>query len=218
MATPYLQNIHDGVVSTQDLARADLGALPQVVIASSQSKGRGRTGAAWMNAARSLAVSFAWRPGTDDDRPFSLIAGVAAVRAAGSSVKLKWPNDVISGESKVGGILVEVVGDIAVAGLGMNLYWQDPPVGIGAMYDEDPGPNRYVEVGALWAAEFNSLIERNGWPIDEYRELCQTLGREITWDPNGKGLAAGISGNGSLLVETAGGIQELYAGAIRYVR
>ncbi len=218
MATPYLQNIHEEVVSTQDLARSELGPLPQVVIASSQSEGRGRTGATWMNAVRALAVSFAWRPAKDDDRPFSLISGVASARAVGSHVTLKWPNDLMMSDSKVGGILVEVSGEVAVAGVGMNLYWPDSPDGIGAIYEKDPGPGRYAEIGALWAAEFSSLVEGDGWPIDEYRGLCQTLGREITWEPNGSGLAAGISGKGSLLVEIDGGIQELYAGAIRHVR
>ncbi|MDH3463028.1 MAG: biotin--[acetyl-CoA-carboxylase] ligase [Acidimicrobiia bacterium] len=218
MATPYLQNIHEGVVSTQDLARGSLDRLPVVVIAASQSEGRGRTGSGWVNAPRALAVSMAWRSDDDTDRPHSLVAGLAAVRAVGDVVRLKWPNDVMIGERKVGGILVERAGSVVVAGLGLNLYWPDAPDGIGAVYETDPGDRLYAELSALWAAEFHGLIESAGWPIEEYRAMCQTLGRDISWEPNGRGLAAGVTAQGALLVETQGGIRELFAGAIRHVR
>ncbi|MGI9609352.1 MAG: hypothetical protein ACR2NL_03560, partial [Acidimicrobiia bacterium] len=90
MATPYLQLKLEEVASTQDLARSQVGELPLVVIAASQSGGRGRSGASWMTATRALAVSLAYRVSDDDQRPFSLMAGVAAARIAGSDVRLKW--------------------------------------------------------------------------------------------------------------------------------
>ncbi|MEX1249232.1 MAG: biotin--[acetyl-CoA-carboxylase] ligase, partial [Acidimicrobiia bacterium] len=107
MATPYLQIFTGDVPSTQDLARDRLESLPVAVVASSQSEGRGRSGSRWENAERALAVSLAWEADDDDHRPFSLMAGVAAVRALGNDVALKWPNDVMKSEQKIGGILVE---------------------------------------------------------------------------------------------------------------
>jgi BirA family transcriptional regulator, biotin operon repressor / biotin---[acetyl-CoA-carboxylase] ligase len=217
MATPYLQTMRDVVPSTQDLARSELADLPVVVIAPGQTEGRGRAGANWINADRALAVSVAWTA-AEDDRPFSLMAGVAATRALGDEVRLKWPNDLLSGGNKVGGILVERSGEVVVCGMGVNLYWDAPPDGMGALASEDPGPERHKEVGALWAAEFMTLLDQEDWPIEEYREVCSTLGREITWEPNGSGLAAGISPSGALLVETTAGIEELFAGAVSHVR
>lgn len=218
MATPYLQNIHEEVVSTQDLAREGLKDLPKVIIASSQTGGRGRTGSKWVNADRALAASVAWRSGTNDGRPFSLMAGLAATRALSRDVTLKWPNDVMLGDLKVGGILIEKSRGVVVAGLGVNLYWPQPPEGMGAVLSDDPGPLLFMEVGALWAAELLGLVDATGWPADGYREVCQTLGREITWDPNGSGSAIGITESGALLVETPSGIREVFAGGIRHLR
>lgn len=218
MATPYLQQTHQEVVSTQDLARSDLGDLPRVVIASTQTGGRGRSGSTWLNADRALAVSAAWRPDAEDERPFSLMAGVAAARVAGPSVRLKWPNDVMRAESKLGGILVERNHESVVVGLGLNMYWRSPPESMTALYAEEPAAGRYIEIGARWAAELLAMVRGSGWPIDEYRDVCQTLGRDIRWEPGGRGLAAGINSKGALLVETEAGIQEVVAGAIRHVK
>ena len=80
MATPYLQFWEEEVSSTQDVARSRLATLPVVVVARRQTAGRGRAGAAWENAPRSLAVSAAFHA-EGDQRPFSCMAGVAAARA-----------------------------------------------------------------------------------------------------------------------------------------
>ena len=59
MATPYFQQRHDTVPSTQNLARNSLVDLPVLVLATSQTEGRGRTGSDWQNAERALAASLA---------------------------------------------------------------------------------------------------------------------------------------------------------------
>jgi BirA family biotin operon repressor/biotin-[acetyl-CoA-carboxylase] ligase len=218
MATPYLQMFVDDVPSTQDLARARLGELPQVVIAAAQSRGRGRSRATWVNADRALAVSVAWKDDGDVGRPLSLIAGVAATRVLEPRVVLKWPNDVLLGDKKVGGILVERSDGVVVVGMGLNLYWENPPGGAGALTPDDPGPEQFRETGALWAAEFMALVDADGWPLDEFRENCGTVGREITWEPNGRGRAVDVAPSGALLVETQIGIEELVAGAVHHIR
>lgn len=218
MATPYLQIFTGDVPSTQDLARDRLESLPVAVVASSQSEGRGRSGSLWENAERALAVSLAWEADDDDHRPFSLMAGVAAVRALGNDVALKWPNDVMKSEQKIGGILVERAEGVVVAGLGANLFWPAPPQGVGAVFDHDPGEDLHRDLGAMWVAELMAQVESDGWPIDEYRQSCTTLGYSITWEPNGEGIAAGIGESGALLVKTVSGIEEIHAGAVRHVR
>ena len=195
-----------------------LESLPVAVIASSQSDGRGRSGSRWDNADRALAVSVAWPAAGEDRRPFSLMSGVAAVRALGGGSVLKWPNDVMKGETKVGGILVERSDKGVVAGLGLNLFWAEPPEEAGAVFDQDPGGEAHREIGALWVAELMAEVETDGWPADEYREACTTLGRSITWEPNGEGIAAGISQSGALLVKTVSGIEEIHAGSVHHVR
>ncbi len=127
------------------LERADAGApAGTVVIAKSQSAGRGRRGRTWISApGDSLTFSLLWRfaIGTSP-AGLSLAVGVAVVRAIekvgagrtantrpaannmGTAVQLKWPNDLLLDGRKLGGILIELVPgspQVAVIGIGLNL-------------------------------------------------------------------------------------------------
>lgn len=217
MATPYLQLKHDEVRSTQDLARSELDELPVLVLARSQSEGRGRFGARWETAPRGVAASLALRVSEGERRPMSLMAGVAAVRAL-DVVTLKWPNDIMVGEVKSGGILVERTGDIVVIGMGLNLWWPDAPNGFGAMHQADPGEEASAQTGALWGAELMRLLDEPDWPIEEYRRHCQSLGRAITWEPDGSGKAIDVDEGGGLIVEVDGDRTVVSSGAVRHVR
>ena len=216
MATPYRQHRIDTAPSTQDMARDWFERVPVLVFATAQTAGRGRAGAAWETAPRALAVSLAVEVGSADHRPFSLMAGIAAVRATRGTV-LKWPNDLLIGEEKVGGILVERNDGLAVIGLGVNLWWPQPPDGATALYGEDPGSDVHAEIGSFWGAELIRLIEAPDWPIAEYREACTTLGRALSWDPQGSGRAVDIAEDGGLVVETPSGVETLRSGAVRHV-
>ena len=217
MATPYLQLRRYEVPSTQDLARAELERLPVVVICQRQSAGRGRGGAVWVTAPQALAASVAFRVGDADHRPLSLMAGVAASRAI-HGISLKWPNDLLVDHLKVGGILVERSGRLVVAGIGVNLWWPEPPEGMGALFEEDPGPDWHARIGGLWAAEFLHLLTVEGWPAEEYRAACETLGSPITWEPDGSGIAIDVNDDGELLVERGGQRHVINSGVIRHVR
>lgn len=217
MATPYFQMRLDRVPSTQDVARDELKDLPLLVLARAQTAGRGRGGAAWMTADRAVAASLAFGHDVAESRPLSLMAGLAAVRST-SNTSLKWPNDVVIDGSKVGGILVERSEGMTVIGVGLNLWWPDPPEGMGALFADDPGEEAYAELGALWGAELMELLDGDGWPIDAYRDVCITLGREITWEPGGEGRAVDIAADGALVVETRSGEESIYSGAVRHVR
>lgn len=194
-----------------DLARAGAGD-GIVVVARHQTAGRGRRGRAWeAPPGASLLVSVLLRPAP---ALVTLAAGVAAAEAceavAGAEVGLKWPNDLLVGEAKVGGILSELVGDAAVVGLGVNLAWA--PTGaarLGAGVDADE----------LLAAYLAGLSPPS--PADvlaRYRARCATLGRRVRVElPTGaiEGVAAGVDGAGRLLVGgrvvTAGDVVHLRA-------
>jgi len=217
MATPYFQQRLESVPSTQDVARDNLGELPVLVMSPDQSKGRGRAGDEWITAERAVAVSLAFKCKDEDTRPYSLMAGVAATQVA-KRTRLKWPNDVMLGDLKVGGILVERSADVVVVGLGLNLWWPDPPKGMAGLLGEDPGGDRYAEVAGLWGAELMRLMDSDGWPIDQYRSLCITIGMDITWDPDGAGRAIGVDEDGGLVVETDAGRETISSGVVRHVR
>src|SRR5690606_11418591 len=193
-----------------------------VVVARRQSDGRGRSGAGWMAAPRGMAVPVGFV--TDWPQPamarIPLVAGVAARRVLGESVSLKWPNDVLRAGRKVGGILVEGSESTVVAGMGLNLYWPDPPTGVGALFDRDPGAEEGPLLAERWARELLALVRvgPGEWPRDEYLAACETIGQEVTWEPDGAGRAVGIGADGALLVETPGAQIELRSGEVRHVR
>ncbi len=105
----------DSVKSTQDVAR-DM-PVGSVVVADHQTEGRGRMERRWeAPPGTALLVSFVLRPSP----VLSLAAGVAAAEACGPRVRLKWPNDLLLDDRKLGGILVEATAQKAVCGVGIN--------------------------------------------------------------------------------------------------
>lgn len=109
---------------------------PLWVLADRQSAGRGRSGRTWTSAPGNLFASLLVSPACPVAKvgELSLVAGVAAIdaiRKGGLSpdagLRLKWPNDILIGPAKTGGILVESStraggrGLLAVVGIGLNL-------------------------------------------------------------------------------------------------
>lgn len=113
--------------STNDLLRrmAMAGAPPgTVVVARTQSAGRGRLGRAWASPPGGLWCSVLLElPEVPSRLP--LLVAVAAADAAravsGADVRVKWPNDLVLAGRKVGGILVEALSPHAVVGIGLNV-------------------------------------------------------------------------------------------------
>lgn len=220
MAPPYSVRHLEVTDSTQDDARAAFVDGPVLVVAHRQQRGRGRSASQWENAPRAMAASLAFAPDWPaESLPLiPLLAGIAAARVVGCG--LKWPNDLMLGEHKVGGILVEASGGVVVAGCGINLWWADAPAGYGAVREEDPGVGAVLETAEAWSAELLGLVEGGpgAWPREEYRERSVTLGRDITWSPEGAGRAIDIAADGGLIVVTHEGRTTLHAGEIRHVR
>ena len=133
---------------------------------------------------------------------------------------VKWPNDLVTGRGKVGGILLEASGGVVVAGIGANLFWPDPPAGSAALLSEDPGPDLAGEIGVDWSVELLRRVEYGSerWGRAEYVAGCTTLGREITWEPAGQGRAMDIAADGALVVETSSGVLRLVATEVSHIR
>jgi biotin-(acetyl-CoA carboxylase) ligase len=169
-----------------------------------------------------MAASLAMRPSWDlGSWPLiPLVAGLAAADTLKVNVALKWPNDLLMGEDKVGGILVEGSGGRLVVGCGLNLWWPDPPSGSRALSVADPGPQAVVDTATAWAGRLlERMAGRSGdWGRSRYLELSATVGRRVTWEPDGVGEAVDVGDDGSLIVETDMGTQRLIAGEIRHLR
>jgi len=221
--TPYALCLLEEAGSTQDEARRRFTGFPLLVVAARQTAGRGRRGRSWETASRALAATLALRlPWPEATRPrLTLVAGLAACHALGRGVGLEWPNDLIKGSSKIGGLLAEAAGDVVAVGLGVNLYWPAPTVaGAGELYARDPGVEAAGRLAQTWARD---LLQRvalgpEAWGREEYAGCCATLGREVTWEPGGRGRATGVAADGGLEVETASGLLVLHAGEVHTVR
>ncbi|HEX5671460.1 MAG TPA: biotin--[acetyl-CoA-carboxylase] ligase [Acidimicrobiia bacterium] len=222
MATPYSVQTFDEVTSTQDLAASMANSGPVLVVAGRQMAGRGRSGSQWLNAERAMAASLAFVPHwpRKDWSLIPLVAGLAAAEVVGPECRLKWPNDLLIDATKVGGVLSEASGDLVITGCGLNLYWPDRPPGMAAIYPDDPGPLRHIDLARHWAdALLNRLARGPGaWGRDDYVSRSATLGSLISWEPRGEGTAIDIGDDGALVVMTAEGEVRLTAGSVRHVR
>jgi BirA family biotin operon repressor/biotin-[acetyl-CoA-carboxylase] ligase len=215
------------------------------VVAEYQTGGRGRRGRRWLSPLGQgvlLSVSWAFEIAPRDLPSLSLVAGVAVTRSFANlgvdGVRLKWPNDIMAGEGKVGGILVEVAGEPggplrAVIGIGLNVR---PVPGIAAALRDEGGSSAAVgldelrskgclERNALVAALLNALhsslrnFTQGGGDtfIEAWRQYDYLLGRPVVVT-SGKdvlrGIARGIADDGALLVETAGRVVPVVAGDV----
>ncbi|MCG6870803.1 MAG: biotin--[acetyl-CoA-carboxylase] ligase [Gammaproteobacteria bacterium] len=158
------------------LLRRGRGAAPAACLTEWQSAGRGRRGRNWAASPwRNLMLSVSWEleAGANQIGGLSLAAGVAVARvleAAGiRDVRLKWPNDVLWRQRKLGGILVDlagVLGDpcLVVVGVGLNLALE---------------PGDAAEIAQPWVdvreVAGESALSRNRLAAALVAELLQSL-------------------------------------------
>jgi BirA family biotin operon repressor/biotin-[acetyl-CoA-carboxylase] ligase len=178
----------DTVRSTQDVAR-DM-PIGSVVVAEHQTEGRGRMNRRWeAPPGTALLVSFV----LDPNPLLSLAAGVAAAEACGPRVRLKWPNDLLLDERKLGGILVEATAHKAVCGIGINL--KSAPEGAARLdQPRDEVLERLRQKLDLWTSAPGERV------LERWRELSATLGRKVRIDGT-EGVAEDLGPNGELIVD-----------------
>jgi BirA family biotin operon repressor/biotin-[acetyl-CoA-carboxylase] ligase len=246
-ATIFAGNLHFAPVTdstnSDALAAARKGAPHgSVYLADEQLAGRGRGDHAWHSAAgEGLYVSVLLRPKMPPVRLplLPLAAGLAAAQAvresAGLTVDLRWPNDLLIGERKAAGILVEAktsggAVDFAVVGIGINVHQRgfDPDL-------STPATSLEIEAGRpvsrqdLLAALLKSLQREAAGLLDPAsvetipRRVEQAsswvLGRrvEVHGPQACTGTTAGLDENGFLLVRTAEGLVRVQTGGMRAV-
>ncbi|MEP6853793.1 MAG: biotin--[acetyl-CoA-carboxylase] ligase [bacterium] len=206
-----------------DLARAAAGGAPEgaVLVAESQTGGRGRLGRAWVSPPRAgLTFSVLLRPGSPRAAWawLSLLTGVSVARAlaqvADVDALLKWPNDVLLGTGKVAGLLAEVAGDAVVVGVGLNVSTgraELPRAAATSLFLEQAS---CTDRAALLAAILRCLAEDyRGWldgadPRPRYVAACATVGQRVRVTlPDGEltGDAVDVDPGGALVVKTDDG-------------
>lgn len=220
----------DAAPSTNVLVaeRARSGAAEGlVVVAEHQTSGRGRLDRSWETPARAaLTFSVLLRPrvGPVEWPWLPLMTGYAvcrALREAGFEAGVKWPNDVLVGERKVAGILMERVethdGAAAVLGIGLNVSTSAAELPVDTATSVALATGSAPDRTELLARVLGRLAdEYDAWQAAEgptrtemlraaYTEACVTIGREVRVElPGGEvrtGTARGIDSDGRLVVD-----------------
>ena len=222
MDTHYASIVLLTAESTQDEAAARFTGEPLLVVAAHQTTGRGRFDREWVEPDRALFASLAFEPSwpVEDWGLIPLVAALAMRQAIDETfsitVGLRWPNDLMTGPAKVGGILVEASGARVVVGCGVNLWWAEPIVGAAGVVETDPGPRAAADMAATWTVRFleRMAAESSLWGRHEYESASTTLGQKVAYS-RGRGVAIGVDDNGALLVDTADGVISVHSGEIR---
>lgn len=211
--------------STNDRARElALAGAPHgtLVTASAQSAGRGRGGRVWSAPPGSaLLASLLLR---SPPRLLPLIAPLAVADVAGTAALIKWPNDVVLVEGerlrKLAGILIEgrPQQDWAVLGIGLNaaVDLAQLPAELRSTAATLDLPRGEIEplLAQLLVALDRRLQESPTATLAAWGERDALRGRDVSWQ-SGNGRAAGIDGDGRLVVvREDGGRATLEAGEV----
>ncbi len=239
--------LHDSLPSTNErllnLNASDLHDGLAVCLANHQSAGKGRGGKRWHSppgAGLLLSVGrFSKRP---PDSSLALALGVATAEAleefVSGPVELKWPNDLVAQDRKLGGILVESSAQggtetRVVAGLGVNIRVSDEQREL-VSRDGGLAPTGLSELNLRKAPEHNALagimisaiagvLETHAadgfrrW-ADGWKRRDWLAGKRIeAWCGADRhvGVAAGVDSSGALLLKESGGERRILSAEIR---
>ena len=218
--------------STNDVAqRLAASGAPEgaLVVASIQTRGRGRRGNAWQSPEGGLWFSLVLRPHLPPERAsgLSVAAAIAIARAVrdvgGLDARIKWPNDVHVGGRKIGGVMLESAAEGALvlgAGIDVNIAQDELPR---ARWYETTSllaeTGRRIDLAAFLGQVLREFERRyfryrgaeRGKLVEEWRELSVALGEQVVVGRGGEvieGTVFGLEDDGSLIVRLANGRHE----------
>lgn len=221
----YYKDCDSTNVIALDLGRS--GAISgTIILADQQHGGRGRLGKNWFSPpGTGLYFSIILRPQLELAQlaRLTLTSGLALAQAAdlhcGTIANLKWPNDLLLGGKKCGGILVETdlsqALPLVVVGIGVNVYQPlagfSPAIGqrAGAWQDFIAEPLCRGKIFKTIITCFNrglQKLEAGEWPkiCQQWQQRDATLGQECTWLTAAneiiKGVSEGIDDHGQLYI------------------
>lgn len=226
--------------STRLLDLAQAGAPSgSVVVCERQTAGRGRRGRAWLSApGASLTFSLLKRfaPGARPLAGLSLAVGAAVAHAledmGATGIGLKWPNDILVADAKLGGILVETITErgaqLAVIGIGLNVQLPKElaatiPAETADLLSAMPAvPSRNLILARLLARLDTALsaFVRAGFAgcVEAWLARHAYAGRAVRILADGvppvEGCCHGVDADGALLLETGTGIRRILSGEV----
>ncbi len=227
------------LASTNDLAlewlRSGRARPGDVIVAGEQTSGRGRPGRVWVSPRGALLMTaiLPFAPFRPERAGWAaLLAGIAvarAVRELGVPAGVKWPNDVVLGDAKLAGILVESSKpELLAVGIGLNVANELPPPqpGLVTARLRDLLPEITVEQ----ALERVLAQLKVAWPLlresdaatlrQAWGSLDSTAGRRVRWSHGHvEAMAETVADDGSLQLRLDSGVRVLAGvGEVVFIR
>ncbi len=232
-----LESTNDRLLTVEDLQPGRFDAC----LAEFQIAGRGRGGRSWVAPFASglcLSVGWSYRDAPAALSALSLATGVAVLRALArlgiAGFALKWPNDIVRADRKLGGILIDLRGEAAgpayvVVGVGINVQLpaatraQLAKEGVDAVDLASLGapPSRNALAAALITELSAALGEYGARGLAAFAEEWQAAdalaGRTVAVLQGGQtleGRARGVDADGALLLDVAGVPRRIHSGEV----
>lgn len=238
--TQYFDCVDSTNTLAKELARA---GAPEgtVLLADRQASGRGRLGRSFLSpGGMGIYLSVILRPRVSARELMHLTCAAAVAvchaidRVTGVRPGIKWINDLVCRQRKIGGILTELsfvpgsdMVDYAVIGIGINCHQKEedfPPELRSIAGSLEMSRAHPFTRSALAAAIIDQLHTLSGCLLtekdailDAYRQNCITLGKPVQIlrpDGSEEGIALDVDADGGLIVQTSTGIRTVSAGEV----
>jgi BirA family biotin operon repressor/biotin-[acetyl-CoA-carboxylase] ligase len=229
-----------GSTNADALALVGPVSRPQVFITECQLAGRGRRGRAWQSpfaANLYISIRYTLPGGFAALGGLSLAVGVSVAEALRElepalPIALKWPNDLLVDGAKIGGVLIELAGEMdgrvdVVIGVGLNgrmtaaqadaidQRWID----LAAVLPQMPSRTDLASLVITRLMGMLPLFESDGFAAfaESFAQLDAVSGKNVivrAVDQELVGVAAGVASDGALLLKTKDGLRSLYGGEV----
>lgn len=209
----------------------------RITMAGQQTSGRGRRGRTWLSPpSAGLYLSVAWSTASSMDRLHgaTLVIGacvsVALDEIGAVGTELKWPNDIMLNDGKLGGILTEsrvtpVRTTCVVTGIGINLDMSEASVDVpvsdlaGVL---SPTPLIEDLAGTIAAAVIDGFLKIEQGDTDAYFDRWMARdwlkGKSVVVDGDGaslRGVCSGVDDSGALLLDSGSELHRVVAGSVQ---
>ena len=212
----------------------------RIAIAHQQTEGRGRMGNVWQSPAEAglyLSCAYTFQANQKHIASLTLAVGVSiadALNVLGANCKLKWPNDLVVNDGKIGGILTEIHAAknetvAVVVGIGLNLDFGKQldgiDSGIGKVTDlrhalaNLPAPDDIAKLIVENTVDALIRFDNEGFKSFQARwpDLVWLLDKSVrvsTAVSSLDGLASGIDDEGALLLTNGGQVERVLSGSV----
>ena len=222
-------HIYDEIDSTNDEAKRIEGIKDfHIFITEKQTKGRGRHGKKWSSPnSGNIYMTISTSQNTSQINPISLISGLICKKAIDKlirkpSIMLKWPNDILFNDKKIGGILVETeinkenIKTIIGIGINLNINKEESWWGDLSRFALESKRNELIN---LILTEFLNIFDNSydNW-LDDWKKSCMHINKEIEiFDGvhlQKKAIFKDIDAQGNAIIESKEGEEVIATGQI----